>query len=1338
MLFNELWGKSTPNSWARVPRGPFAAAVGTFLFGSTGIMATTTIAGVSLATMTGFLITTAITTWAMAALTPKPDMGSSRGLLSNGREAAGAFDIVYGEVRKGGVITFMESTDRIGYKVFKNDYLHSVIVLAGHEVEEIGDIYLNDEKVTLDSNGFVTGNRWKELIRIKKHLGSPTQVADPDLVAETSVTSSFRGRGIAYLYVRMDWDKDVFSSGTPTITAMVKGRKVYDPRTGNTAWSDNAALCIRDYLEQPFGVNSIQAPSSLQSSSWNTGANICDTLVTKKDGSTEKRYTINGVLSTDNLPRDNIQKMLTACGGTLFWGLGQWQFKPGYFPLAPYIQFNADDLRSSISLVTKNSRKENFNSVTGLFVDKDQGYTEVEYPKLTSAVFLARDNGQDNVLDVTLPFTVTSSAAQRLAKMAMFRSREEMIINAEFGLKAANVKVGDVIQFTFSRYGFENKFFEVVTWKPVSDNGELKFNLLLKETSAAAYDWNAEEKDIIGNDTKLPNPLEGLSVTNLSVTNNPELQSDGTLLGQVTVAWEEADSAFVENYDVQWKKNSETNWSSTTTNESSVIVTGIAYGQLYNYRVRAVTAAGFTGPWEATSASVDGKTSPPGTPTNFVADNAYRAVNLSWVNPTDKDLNHIEVWKNTSNTITGATLLGRSGGTTFIDGPITPNEPHWYFIRAVDDSGNFSPYTTGRQGTGLFVEDTDIDIDVKELLDSAGLSAVEVLSALPTTDNYVGRTVYLTTDNTIYTWDGDSWESNASEFNGVLEEINFPQDLRPVETVNTLPTTGNFQGRTVFLTTDNKMYRYTGTAWTSAVPSADVTGQLVAEQLAANAVTPEKLATVPGYNLSPDPKMEYPSVWTSGNRFTQASNKWTYTSSVTGFQTLSMVKPISAIPGTMYRYRVKYNCLAGATFTGRMQATFQDAAGSNLTSFGQNGISMSGTDKVLTYEGVAPATAVQVVFRFEISGIGTVDFTAFELSHISNVDTISANAVTAGAILAGSVQTDKLDANAVTADKIFAGAVTAIKIDAGAVTTDKLDALAVTAAKIAANAISADKIQAGAIIASKIAVGDWTNLVPDSSISNAENWTNLGNWVIQSSGSAFTGEYWTYSDLSNTTTGNFISGFWNVEAGREYYASIQARSNGAGETIYLNATLQWRKTDGTFIGFSPLLTAVQGAIPFSVTKYEGSFVAPAEATSCRILWSIPNNSTGRAYVGSPVVRLKNSGELIVDGAIKAGHMSANSVTAGVIAAGAINASALFVDGVITANKINVNNLAAISANLGAITAGSINIGGGKFVVNSNGNTVIRSGTTGARMVLSNNRLDVYDASGTLRVRIGEL
>lgn len=838
MTFDELWGRSTPNSWARVPRGPAAVAVGAFLFGTTGVLATTTIAGVSLATIGGFLVTTAITTWALSALAPKPEQ-PVRNSLGNIKEATGPFDIVYGEVRKGGVITFMETSDRISNgNRYENDYLHMVIVLAGHEVEEIGDIFLNDERVTLNADGYVTSGRWAEIsqvIRVKKMLGTPNQLAQPNLLAETSITSDFRGRGIAYIYVRMDWDKDVFANGTPTVTAMVKGKKVFDPRTNTTAWTDNAALCIRDYLSEDYGVNSKQSPTSLSSPSWVTGANVCDTLVTRRNGTTEKRYTLNGILSTNNTPRANLQKMLTSCGGTLFWGQGCWQFKAGYLPAAPYVSFTADDLRSGINLVTKNSRKENFNSVTGVFVNANRRFIEMEYPKVRSPVFLARDNGQDNVLDMSLPMTTSPSAAQRLGKMALFRSREEIIISADFGLKAANVKVGDVIRFTFSRYGFSNKLFEVISWKPSADGGELTINLLLKETSAAAYDWNAEESDIIDNNTTLPNPTAGLTVSGLIVTNRQTLQSDGTFLGEVVLSWNRAQSAFIDRYNVQWKRVTDINWSSTTTDEISIVLPSIQSGVAYTFRVQAVSLAGFAGPWEQIGATLPGKNTPPGVPTAFTATNRYRAAELNWTNPTDPDLNHVVIYTNTTNSTTGLTKVGESGGTKFVY-DMEPMESRWFFLRARDHSGNFSAYTPGRQATALFVEPSDVDIDVKELLDDAGLSAVEVLSALPTVGNFVGRTVYLTTDQQLYSWNGTEWVKAVKTGEDILTALNFPQGLRPIEIVASLPTTGNFVGRVVLLTTDNKLYRRTATAWTASVPAADIGGQITTTQIGPNSV----------------------------------------------------------------------------------------------------------------------------------------------------------------------------------------------------------------------------------------------------------------------------------------------------------------------------------------------------------------------------------------------------------------------------------------------------------------------------------------------------------------------
>lgn len=105
-------------------------------------------------------------------------------------------------------------------------------------------------------------------------------------------------------------------------------------------------------------------------------------------------------------------------------------------------------------------------------------------------------------------------------------------------------------------------------------------------------------------------------------------------------------------------------------------------------------------------------------------------------------------------------------------------------------------------------------------------------------------------------------------------------------------------------------------------------------------------------------------------------------------------------------------------------------------------------------------------------------------------------------------------------------------------------------------------------------------------------------------------------------------------------------------------------------------------------------------------------------------------------AVTADKIAANAITAVKIAADAITTNKIAADAV-TADKINVSNLSAITANMGTINAGSLNINN-KFVVDTNGNTVISSGSSGARMEIKNNVIKVFDNNGVLRVKIGDL
>ena len=115
---------------------------------------------------------------------------------------------------------------------------------------------------------------------------------------------------------------------------------------------------------------------------------------------------------------------------------------------------------------------------------------------------------------------------------------------------------------------------------------------------------------------------------------------------------------------------------------------------------------------------------------------------------------------------------------------------------------------------------------------------------------------------------------------------------------------------------------------------------------------------------------------------------------------------------------------------------------------------------------------------------------------------------------------------------------------------------------------------------------------------------------------------------------------------------------------------------------------------------------------------------------------------IIAGAIVAGKLGVNAVTASTIEAGAVISTKIQA-GAVTSEKIFVDKLSAITANLGSITAGSI-LGGNininnKFIVGPDGTTVISSGSSGARVIITNDSIKVYDGVlPTPRVIIGSL
>jgi hypothetical protein len=743
------------NSWDRVPRDPIT--IGNIILAGVGASTTS----LALIYVVGYVAITAVTSWALRALAPQPSFGGagSRGLLVNSREATAPQQIVYGEMRKGGVVTFIESTGDT------NQYLHQVIVLAGHEVNSIGDIYVNDEVVTIDSNGYVTDAKWDSKIRIKKHTGADNQSADSDLESETSVTSDFKGEGIAYIYVRMEYDQDVFAEGVPLFTAKVQGKKLYDPRTSTTVYSANAALCIRDYLVSAYGLDN---SGDTNDAYFQTAANTCDEDVTLSGSGTENRYEINGVISLDQTPSDVLGDMMTACAGTLFWGQGEWHLKVGEYT-SSIKTFTLDDLRGPITLDTKHSRRDNFNIVRGTFNDAQQGFIRADYPEIRSSSFITDDNGVESALDLALPLTTSSSMAQRLAKMTLFRGREQMTLSGDFGLEAFEVECGDIIALNMDRYGFSAKEFEVVGWKFRNDGdaGDLRVGLTLRETSSAAFSWTAEESDITGNDSTLTDPTASLNIASLTTSGGGRTTTDGTFINSVILSWTAPANKFITHYDVEWKAVADSNYAATTTTETSIELSPLVDGVQYIIRVRAVAVNGRRGDFVTATFTGGGDTTAPALPTAISATGGFKYITVEWTNPADSDLNFVEIYENTTNTSTGATKVGISGGDSFTRTNLGLNLTRYYFLRSVDYSGNTSAFTSGVSGTTTYLDDPDFENGVRQIFIDAGLDFIAPVSSLPASGDFTNQQVFLTTDSKLYYWDGSAWQATVAEVGSI-------------------------------------------------------------------------------------------------------------------------------------------------------------------------------------------------------------------------------------------------------------------------------------------------------------------------------------------------------------------------------------------------------------------------------------------------------------------------------------------------------------------------------------------------------------------------------------------
>ena len=776
-------------------------------------------------TWTGKLLLSVAANVLLGALSPKPSAPAGSGYQTNTSGSALDHQIIYGKARVGGAILFDATTGD------NNNFLHRIIGVAGHEVTSFDQIYINEELATIDvgtgnvslvtDQDGVTSNRYDGKLRINLHLGSPTQPADSDLVSEvTKWTAQHTLSGIAYMYIRMEYDQDVFPNGIPVFTTTVSGKKVKNPSTGLTVWSDNPALCLRDYLtSKGYGLGEEEA--NIDDALVIASASVCDETNTIAG---TKRYTCNGSFTTGSTPYDMLSAILTSMGGTMWYAQGKWRMKPSYWT-SPVMDLNEDDLRSSISVATRHSRRDNFNVIKGTFRGEETNWQVTDYPEVSNVAFLAADGGQESVADVNLPFTDTSITARRLALIALERNRQQLTISASFSLKTLGVQVGDNVRITNTRFGWVNKEFQVISWNfGLTDGLDLQTQMVLQETAASVFNEVSDGIVYERDNTNLPNPFDGLGITNLTVSGGGKTQRDGTFVSSAIVSWDNINNSFISHYKIEWKPLADSSYSSTTTVGNSIELSPIIDAVEYVFRVRAISVLGNGGSISSVTYTVGGDTSAPNAPTNLSAEAGYKYITIDFDLPTAPDFNRVEIYEGNSTTFAAAVSIGFTSGNRFVRTGIGNNATRYYWVRSQDHSGNNSAFVGPVSATTYLVEQTDLTQSLIDTIEAAGVSAV---NSLPVTGDFDGQIVFLLTDNTLYRWDetGSAWttELYTGIKDGSVTETSIANDSISTPKLQTNSVTAN-QISAGAVTTDKL-----------------VANAVVANKIAAGAVTADKL-----------------------------------------------------------------------------------------------------------------------------------------------------------------------------------------------------------------------------------------------------------------------------------------------------------------------------------------------------------------------------------------------------------------------------------------------------------------------------------------------------------------
>lgn len=599
---------------------------------------------------------------------PKPDDGSY-----NLKQNIPPLTIAYGTVKKGGDYVFLSEASGVA---------HHITVICGRRINAFTQHYLHDDAVTLDGSGYVVSPaNYNSKVKINSRVGLDVGTPYADVVSTFSSVwgSNHRGDGLASIHmmcltVPQEEYLETFPNQMPEHSCMIEGALLYDPRKDSTqpggigshrytdrnSWefSRNIALMRLDHLTQPYGGK--LSHEDIYLPDWANAANVCDQVVTNRQGGTEYRYHGGFWFQLSNDPTEVGRIMDEAAEMVVYERYdGKIGVHAGEY-VTPTVRLIESHILT-ISVDKNRSTASTVLAVRGKFTNRSNAYNAEDAAIYGDPYGLSDDTQRTKTFENSA--IQSHNHVQRKQKLTYTRTNARKVsIEADY-LAAKDVRFSRFVRVHHPSRGLVEAVIEVTSQVTI-DLSKMTVSFSGIIVPESLYDFNASIEEGIAGTAVSPIASSGVPVpTGVAVSIQTEVISGGSTAAYALVSWAGISSSLI--YEVEYDRVSGSTGALSVYSKAGddQVRTGyLVDGQEYKFRIRAWGGGSKSAYTDYFFATAVADSTPPSTVIGAAAVGGVGQVSFSWTAPNSANYSAARLYLNSVDSFTGATLVGTEYG----------------------------------------------------------------------------------------------------------------------------------------------------------------------------------------------------------------------------------------------------------------------------------------------------------------------------------------------------------------------------------------------------------------------------------------------------------------------------------------------------------------------------------------------------------------------------------------------------------------------------------------------------------------------------------------------------